>query len=663
MGKKPNGKTAVKEAKKVKAAQKVARKETKTQQKKKTKVGADAEDEDNDLERSLNMKIEWEEKHRVTEEIVEGPPTRRANASLTADPGGNHIWCIGGEYFSSDGKAHFYNDVYRYTPDKDEWRRFVSATCPGPRSAHAVVPSPAGGGKLFLCGGEFSSLHQTTFHHYRDLWMFDISTKSWERIETKVRPSARSGHRMALWKHYVVLFGGFYDPGVRTQYLNDLWVFDTQEYTWTQVVLRDTDRRPSPRSGFSFIPSGDGIVLHGGYCKEYVKGKRVQGVALEDTWFLKMSMNLKELKWERRKKTGYAPSVRSGCTMALWAARDIGILFGGVKDDDQSEETLVSEFYNDLYGYHTIGNGKWTSMMLRKKKPNQGRKQTRAAPTRAVDVRPPPSHHSEDEGGEGGSDADVERQVAAVGKEQPKKAPRNNTEPEEHVLPLPRYNAMLAVLRNTLYIYGGILERGSQEITLDDFWCIALDKMETYVCLKPLETDVSAIGDESSSDDGDDSDDSEGSDNAQEEDEEAGDPEQEAEDERHRQQRAADLAADQEEVEKAALRVRAADFLNASKTINPVEALSTPLPGETLAIFYARTREYWIQQAHTSSDNRGKMLRRDGFALASERYQSYKPILDEVETILAEAGLDAEEMKQVRGGGDGALGSGSRNRR
>jgi hypothetical protein len=71
--------------------------------------------------------------------------------------------------------------------------------------------------------------------------------------------------------------------------------------------------------------------------------------------------------------------------------------------------------------------------------------------------------------------------------------------------------------------------------------------METYVCLKPLETDVLAIGDESSSDD---SDDSEGSDNAEEEDEEAGDPEQEAEDERHRQQRAADLAADQEEVEK-----------------------------------------------------------------------------------------------------------------
>ena len=35
---------------------------------------------------------------------------------------------------------------------QNEWRKFVSPTCPGPRSAHAVVASPAGGGKLYLFG-------------------------------------------------------------------------------------------------------------------------------------------------------------------------------------------------------------------------------------------------------------------------------------------------------------------------------------------------------------------------------------------------------------------------------------------------------------------------------------------------------------------------------
>lgn len=51
------------------------------------------------------MRREWEEAHAVTEETVEGPPRRRANATLTPCPSGNYLWCIGGEFFSEDGKA------------------------------------------------------------------------------------------------------------------------------------------------------------------------------------------------------------------------------------------------------------------------------------------------------------------------------------------------------------------------------------------------------------------------------------------------------------------------------------------------------------------------------------------------------------------------------
>ena len=34
------------------------------------------------------MRKEWEEAHNVTEELVEGPPSRRANATFTASPDG-----------------------------------------------------------------------------------------------------------------------------------------------------------------------------------------------------------------------------------------------------------------------------------------------------------------------------------------------------------------------------------------------------------------------------------------------------------------------------------------------------------------------------------------------------------------------------------------------
>lgn len=51
------------------------------------------------------MRREWEEAHKVTEEVASGPPSRRANATLTPCPSGNFLWCIGGEFFSDDRKA------------------------------------------------------------------------------------------------------------------------------------------------------------------------------------------------------------------------------------------------------------------------------------------------------------------------------------------------------------------------------------------------------------------------------------------------------------------------------------------------------------------------------------------------------------------------------
>ncbi|KAF9237721.1 galactose oxidase [Melanogaster broomeanus] len=666
-----SSKAAAKAQKKAKATQKTARKE----KKKGVKTQKDKDDQDEeDLEGILDkMRREWEEAHTVTEELVAGPPSRRANATLTACPNGNHLWCIGGEYFSDDGKAYFYNDVFRYSPDKP--------TCPGPRSAHSVVASPSGGGKLFLFGGEFSSLYQNSFHHYRDFWVFDIPTHSWERIETKVRPSARSGHRMTMWKHFIVLFGGFYDPGYRTQYLNDTWLFDTQEYKWRQIEFKESERKPSPRSGFSFLPTPDGIVLHGGYCKEYSKGKRPVGVILDDTWFLRYAIPLPSiladhhphritldtslpnpltLKWERRKtpQSPHTPSSRAGCTMALWYAKSTGVMFGGVTDEERGEEGLESVFWNDMYGYQLAGNGRWVSMILKRPKKKGGggkKKHSNASHQPLASSSRAKTHEQEvddrDTDGEPEEDRDETTSTAPAQSETsptPASRPDPEVDPDDpnSTKPVPRYNAMLAVLRNTLYIYGGIFELGSREYTLDDFYYIQLDKLERFVCLKPSDIVIPTEAEESS-DDGDDSE------------EEWWKSEEVHGDEKEKRIRGRgtvrserqDLAKDEQEAEMDS--VRSAE-----------DVISTPAPGETLAMFYARSREYWAQKAHNTSDNRGKQLRRDGFGLAGERYGEYKPILEEVEKILAEAGLDEEEMKMHGAKDATGVDSGqSRNRR
>lgn len=538
--------------------------------------------QEEDLDALLaQYRAEWEEQHSSTEEHTNVIPSRRANATLTPCPLGNDLWLYGGEYFDGE-RCLFYQDLFRYIPEKNEWRSYSSKIQPGPRSAHQMVASPAGGGQLWCFGGEFASTKQTNFHHYRDLWVYSIAERTWEKVETKVRPSARSGHRMAMWKHFIVLFGGFVDTGARTTYLQDLWVFDTYEYKWKEIKQNDL-RRPSARSGFSFLSTPEGIVLYGGYCKKYVKGQRTQGLALEDAWFLQMDEDISKIEWIKRRKVGYAPNPpRSGCTMALWANRNMGVLFGGVTDTEANEESMESTFWNDLYGYQLPGTGRWISLNMRKPKKKKN--------------------------AEMDDDDDQENEDPAT------------------KLPLERYNCMIAVQRNTLYIYGGIYETGDREYTLDDFYTIDLSKMNKVVCLKECPIDNLEWH---SSDEEDEEDDDEDEDEQEEKDEEPEGVEdvpmkEEAdEDELAKVARLHIEDEDMSEEAKAeleqqlALRREASAFMGVVKDTNRSEAdmLSTPEPGEVLKTFYERTKHYWASVIHEQAQglSRGKQLRRDGF--------------------------------------------------
>ncbi|KAN0063285.1 Kelch repeat-containing protein 3 [Thecaphora frezii] len=702
------GKAAAKAAKKEKAEKLANKKATKQAKKenallggsgaaakggsantKKKGVKNDLDDEE-DLDLLLaRYREKWEAEHAVNEEKIGGPPSRRANATLTPCPLGNDLYLFGGEYFDGERVA-FYQDMYRFIPERNEWRSYSSQNQPGPRSAHQVAATPSQGGMLWLFGGEFSGARQNAFHHYRDLWAFSIESKAWERIDTKVRPSARSGHRMTFWKHYLVLFGGFIDTGVKTQYLNDLWVFDTQNtFKWTEIKQNDL-RRPTPRSGFSFLACPDGIVLHGGYCKKYVKGQRTQGVALEDTWFLKMDEDLKNLDWVKRRKVGYVPSARSGCTMALWQTKSMGVLFGGVTDTEADEESMESTFHKDLFGYQLPGTGRWISLNLkrpkkmgggnrRKKQKQQQQQQEREQRQREAEEEAQRRReeddddysHDEDDDKDDEDDEDDEGRsrpskngagdkpaedgptkeaasptpsasasalgTAAAAAPAPAAEMDDDPDDPEKTRPLERYNTMLAVQRNILYLYGGIYESGNREYTLDDFYTLDLAKLEKFNCLKECPIDAlewnESEDEDDSDDDEDDEDDDEsdsGSSSGEEGDEipegyEFGEYDEEDEEAKR---------AKMSQAEKDELRAKAKAFLGVAQDSqrSEVEQISTPSPGENLRAFYERTKSHWANVAFTESEGklRGKETRKAGFALAEQKYSEYKPILEEV---------------------------------
>jgi hypothetical protein len=189
-------------------------------------------------------------------------------------------------------------------------------------------------------------------------------------------------------------------------------------------------------------------MIHGYSCKS---SKKLIPI-LTSHLFYSMSTDTKAINWQKRKKVGSFPSpVRSGCTMAYWTAKGIGIMFGGVTDEDLGDEGMKSVFWNELFGYKTDGAGRWIMMGLKKpkRKPGGGRARGDVSDEKNMKVakEQPDKEVDEDETFE--TYGPVSQAVKTV--------PQHSVEvdePDDPLLstPLMRYNAMLAILRNTLYM-------------------------------------------------------------------------------------------------------------------------------------------------------------------------------------------------------------------
>jgi hypothetical protein len=77
---------------------------------------------------------------------------------------------------------------------------------------------------LYIFGGKDSDNNKLN-----DLWLFNFQTKQWSEIMCREAPMARSGHSAALYRQYMLIYGGIFEI---TKELNDMHVFDTQAGEW-----------------------------------------------------------------------------------------------------------------------------------------------------------------------------------------------------------------------------------------------------------------------------------------------------------------------------------------------------------------------------------------------------------------------------------------------
>lgn len=790
-------KKAALQAKKNAKAEKAARKRlNKEQAKQKSTDDQDHDDEkDDDNFDALLQVYSKQDKDVVTTvlEPLEGFPPPRANATLTlADDKHQHVYLFGGEYW--DGVENIVlNDLFRWDVTKNEWRQVITPLPrPGPRCAHSTVYYR---NALYVLAGEMATADQ--YHHYKDIWKFDLSTLKWEEIQPRAvgtAPSARSGHAAFVWKHYMVVFGGFYEALRDTRWYNDVCVLDLQSLTWLDIPHSKLASRPEPRSAVNVGLKGDAALIHGGYSK--LKNPTTtsgESKVHTDAWLLHLKPILqgKPPTWERvssRQKGSSAmnPSNRSGTASVTY--KDRMLVFGGVVDAEGHHHRVDSVFYNELHA-HDLERRMW--FPVRVKKATEGksrRRRKRSDEQRAVgeeendndqdeseqesdessdleaDVdddepvtpsgwdldmlrsnmfafidgdgnvvyekieddtandgydadtgeasKPQASIVTDEEAKENDTDEEEEEEEKEEMKEKEEKGDDTDEEEDEeknvvnkhvtvrepainkksaesiknrppahtgHIVtsssvmkvnkesgapeavaraePLPRINAEMIVRSNVLYVYGGLLEVGDREITLDDCWSFDLRKRDEWKCInegtmhKQVWRGAAFDDDDSyiSTDVGGDDDlEDEGSENDLDD----------ADEDAARAAKAARKAAKKEEEKskRAGLRQEITDLKG---KLDLDDKNRTPQMGEALADFYSRTSQYWNDEAASrvaqdvSESERlsSKELKREGFNLASERYEELKPVLerlDELELQQREAEEERKRRKEKR---------------
>ncbi|KAI0021060.1 galactose oxidase [Xylariomycetidae sp. FL0641] len=685
------------DSKKQKLAEKKLKQEKKGQKKEKVKSskveGSDAEDVDLDAVLA-EYKKQQELFLKVTEIVSDAPPKPRSSSTFLASPThDNQLLLFGGETWNG-AIANFFNDLNIYYTDRDEWHCVTSPNAPLPRSGHAWCRAGNQKDAVYLFGGEFSSPKQGTFYHYNDFWKLEPSSREWTRIEVKGKtPPARSGHRMTYFKNYIIIFGGFQDTSNQTKYLNDLWLYDTQNFTWFSPTLPAAQLKPDARSSFTFLPHEQGAVIFGGYsrikatvtanksAKGASQGQRniMKPMVHQDCFYLRITQPPADappntppnVRWEKRKKPANTPEPsRVGATMTYHRGR--GIMFGGVHDVELSEEGMDSEFFNQLFTWN-IERNRFFPMSLRKPRTQ---KKAPAAEQRV--------------GRRGRAQANEEellKQLAALNAgssledvdamELDKKTGDEPTEPEKPVrempvlyeFPHPRFNAQLAVQDDVLYIYGGTFEAKDREFTFDDLYAIDLGKMDGCKEIFKRE-DETWVG----SDDEDEEDEDEEDDEEDEEDEE-GDmpmPDEELEALRSPSKRKKKQAEEESTTDTASTAGSAASGEEESEADTAAtsvdDGLPHPRPFESRREFFSRTSNEWQEVLMTSLRWKGiqpesltvKEIKTKAFELSEEKWWDSREEIAALEDEQEAAGIGEVVSLADRGEAGPSGGTGRR---
>lgn len=207
--------------------------------------------------------------------------------------------------------------------EREEARRAQATekTLTGPPSARAfasLTPHPTNN-ELIMFGGEYHNGQRTEV--YNELLFYNPINSQWKLVKAPGAPPPRSAHQAIATpanKGELWIFGGEFTSPTETQFhhYKDLWCFSLTDKKWEKVVAPNG---PSPRSGHRMVLLGREILVFGGYADDGRECRYFDDVH---------SFSLDSRMWTKLAPSGRGPSARSACIM-LPAGSDSLIIYGG----------------------------------------------------------------------------------------------------------------------------------------------------------------------------------------------------------------------------------------------------------------------------------------------------------------------------------------------
>ncbi|KAL7469925.1 hypothetical protein ACHAXS_010194 [Conticribra weissflogii] len=644
------------------------------------------------------------------------PPPRCAHSAVFQNDG---IYIFGGECATAE-KYHHYKDLWRLDVKKNSWEecRSRGGNPPAARSGHRAVTWRH---YMILFGGFHEALRTET-RWFNDIHIFDFQTFTWAELQygkLARLPPARSACNMGLCTaptESLFIYGGYSklkNPnlggtgnaggGIKSEGIThvDCWMLPLKSLlnttgkgggiscaappTWERISRKG--EYPSPRAGTSAITHKNKMLVFGGVLDSEGDHHRMESLFYDDLFALDMerkrwfAMRLKKASGggkRRRKKKVDETDIENDDDENVGESDEDNDL--DEEEYAKNEEAIssgwdIDKLKHDMFAF-IDGDGNIVYEKI--EGDNVGEDDKRSSEKKAsneddYDAEASSAPESNEENNEG-------TEVNVVQKQKPNRVTKTSTKiaassvmkvdvsglpmAAARQTPLPRINCACVIRGNTLYIYGGVLEVGDREVTLDDCWSIDLNKRDKWCCIWPGQMHrqvwkgIDSDNDSYISTDRGDSDDEDDGEFMVEFEPMEENEEKENDDDSEKARKKAKKAAKKEKEKQKRKGVKY-EIKQLNEKLGVDNDQKTPLMGESVAEFYARTTDFWNNEAARTIGQTGadrgeplstKELKREGFQLAKERYEELKPILDRLNELeeMQREGEDEKKSKKER---------------